>query len=478
MGKRKTVIAGSGLSALLLARALRKYNPSGEEIVVIERDRQIGGQFGSIDYGSNGFFDYGMHIYYECSRPEIDTLFTGLMPDEEWNILENNRKDIAGIYYNGVLQTGTPYPDLRSLPEEKRKAYIGELFLNMEKAGEADPGDNASCHDILNNHFGALITNEVFTPILQKLYERHPSELDQIATQLTTINRVALFNEAVMSDLMKAAAVRARICYPDQLTLPPYRTSPQRGFYPRKYGMVNVCNLLKRELEKENVTFLTSTQISSIDITDDRITALKITSGDKSSVIEDLADVYWSAGLPPLSSLLKLDTSDLQYDKQVNVAFYVNVLLDKPPVMGELYYFYCFDKGFRTFRVTNYTSYCPDAAGARGYPVCVEMWMKQTDPADQKEVTEMALKELKTFGVIDETHKVLFSDANKPAGGGFPLPTRRNVENMNTIRERIAERNISNLRPIGVYADKNVFFIKDVLMHMFRVAIGDKTTVQ
>lgn len=128
MNCKKTVIVGSGLSALMMARMIKKYRDTMADIVILEKEEQVGGQYGSINYGEYGYFDIGMHIIYETCIPEIDNLFEDLLPEEDWIILENNYKDIAGIYVNGRLQTDTPYVDLRHSSPEKWREYIAELF--------------------------------------------------------------------------------------------------------------------------------------------------------------------------------------------------------------------------------------------------------------------------------------------------------------------------------------------------------------
>ena len=471
MSKPNIIISGSGMSALMVARTIKKYKDPQANITIIERDDKIGGQFGSVSYGEHGYFDYGMHIYYESCIPEIDTLFTSLMPDEDWNILIDNLKDAAGIYVNGNLQLETPYVDLRNLSAEKRKQYIAELFTHIEKQDGKELREGANAYEILEHHFGELITNEVFVPILEKLYKTHPSSLDEIATQLTTINRVALFDEKLMLDLMKSREIRSRICYPNQYTMPPYRTTSQRGFYPKQYGIFRVLEKFKSLLEAEGVSFLTSSVISELKINNDRVESISVTKKESVKEIKNIEKLYWSAGLPSLAIALKLDLSGFTYDKQVNTAYYVNFLFDKNPEMDKLYYFYCFDKGFRTFRVTNYTNYCPAANEGRGFPLCVELWTNAGDPDKEEELVNLALKELRTFGVINDTYKIQFAKADKVQGGGFPLPTVKNVGNMNTIRGMITDRGIKNVVPIGVYASKNVFFIKDVLMDTYKKVI-------
>lgn len=445
---------------------IRCYKDPNAEIIIIEREDGIGGQFGSIDYGSHGYFDYGMHIYYESCVPEIDKLFTSLLPEEEWNILSGNFKDASGIFFNGKLQTKCPYVDLRDFPEERIKQFTGDLFATLRKNQNKCPENDANTYDILTHHFGPIITDEVFVPILKKLYFNHASDLDEIATKLTALNRVALFDEELMLDLMKSTLIRARICFPDQYTMPPYRTNSQRGFYPKQFGMYNVLEKFKTILESEGVEFMTSTITSSFNIDKNTITSIEVKNSKGIIRIDSINEVYWTAGLPPLALMLKQDLSGMRNDKR-RAACYVNLLFEKKPSMDKLYYFYCFDKGFRTFRVTNYANYCPNANEGRGFPLCVEIWPEQDDSPLDQHVIDLALSELKSFGVIAEGSVPLFAKVEKVHGGGFPLPTVNNMLNMNTIREHIQNCGITNLTPIGVMSKKNIFFIKDILIDAY-----------
>jgi len=454
------VISGTGLSSLLTAKLLLKRFPNAK-IHLIEKENKIGGQFGSVNYGNNQIFDYGMHIYYESCISEIDELFQEILPISEWNILEENLKDSAGLFYNNNLQTLTPYIDLRNLPEEKKNEYLCEIFKNFELTkGEKEP-ENVSAFEILKYRFGEKICNEIFSPILYKLYQTHAQNLDEIATKLTTINRVALFSEELMLDLTQSNIIRERICFPNQYTMPNYRSNNQRGFYPKKYGMFAVLEKIKLDLEFKGVNFHMSTTITDIEIKENRILSINLSNNMK---VENIDSLMWTVGLPSLSNLLKIKISDLKYDKQKNIAYYVNFTFNKNPEMDKLYYFYCFDEGFRTFRVTNYYNYCPDASSRGGFPICVEIWNREGDSTDLDVITSNTLNELKKFGVINSEYKVLFSKIDPVLGTGFPLPSCNNINTMNTIRERIKNENISNLIPLGVYSSQNVFFIKDVLI--------------
>ena len=226
--------------------------------------------------------------------------------------------------------------------------------------------------------------------------------------------------------------------------------------------MFRVLDKFKESLEQDGVVFLTSAMITKLNIEQQRVKSISIKEEKGESTLEDINEIYWTAGLPPLAASLGVNMQGFNYDKRPQ-SYYVNFLFDKKPEMDLLYYFYCFEKGNRSFRVTNYSNYCPGANNGRGYPVCVEVWPE----AEDTEIENIATKELKQFGVIDDSYKILFVQKEKVHGGGFPLPTITNVSNMNTIREKIEEKEIKNIIPIGVMAEKNVFFIKDILIDAY-----------
>jgi protoporphyrinogen oxidase len=461
--KSNIIISGSGLASLITAKHLLKVKPNAQ-IHIIEKENEIGGQFGSVTYDNNQIFDYGMHIYYESSIPEIDKLFEDTLPKNEWIILEGNLKDVAGLYYNNTLQTLTPYIDLRNFPEDKKNEYLCDIFNNFEYTKGKDEPTNVSAFEILKFRFGEKICREIFSPIFDKLYQTSAENLDEIATRLTTINRLALFSEELMLDLIKSEKIRETICFPNQFILPNYRTNSQRGFYPKKFGMISVLKKIKSDLEENGVKFHLSNSITELEFSEKNINSVKLQNNFK---IKNIDSLIWTSGLHSLSNLLNLNISDLKVDKQKNKSFYVFLTFNKNPEMGKLYYFYCFDKGFNTFRVTNYFNYCFDASSRDGYPICVEVWNNEEETSDIDLITSNTLKELMKFGIINQEYKVLFSKTIPVTGIGFPLPTLNNIDSINTIRERILHENILNLIPIGVYSSKNVFFIKDVLLDMF-----------
>jgi protoporphyrinogen oxidase len=463
MSEKPIIISGSGLSSLILARMVRTLLKESAPILIVEQAEEIGGQFRSFNYGQHGVFDHGMHIYYECCIPHVDTLFTGIFGDDDWEVLVGNRKDIAGLFVNGSLQLDTPYVDLRKSDPDFLRRCISELLLHVQSSMSSERFPGRSAYDVTRRQFGEFITDHVFVPIFDKLYQRHPRTLDELATHLTAVNRVALFDSKMALELMNSEPLRSRICYPDQLNMPDLRASSQRGFYPKQYGMFRAIDRLREILEHEDTHFITSSRITELITQGRRIASATIRAASGKETKVDVDRLYWTSGNPPLATLLGIDLSDLPFDRNNKETYYVNFLFEESPAMGELYYFYAFERDCRTFRVTNYTNYCPAAALSRGYPVCVELWVRSGDPTDHDEIVNVAREELVKFGVVQEGAIEKFSRVEKASAGGFPLPSIVNVSFLETARDRIAERLYDNLQMFGVYSSNKTFFIKDVL---------------
>ena len=446
------VIVGGGLPSLLFASLLSKRDPS-KSIVIIESSDQVGGLFKSTQNQNGDTFDQGMHIYYETEIEEVDQAFLDILPPEEWQYLEGNKKDIAGIFYNGKLQLDTPYPDLRGFSKEKKLAYFQSLFQHIETKSTQD---YKNVFDLLIDQFGEITTREIIEPILKKLYNLNGTDLDPLAFRLTAINRIALFSKEVVDDLMKSDYVRARIAYPDQLGLMYERESRSRGIYPRKFGFGKVINKLTEKLQERGVSFLFNTRIKELAIQENRINYL-ICNDKKETKIKIEKGIIWSADV---FSLLKLMNVKTESKIKIEQKRYVNIVLKHYPNMGDLYYFYNFDVISEIFRVTNFTAYCSDAANGDRFPICVEFWSKDVLTEDQ--IISKTIYDLIKMNVIAGSESISHAEVSKlPIL--FPTPSVEAIRSIHDARTILAQKKIENLVLTGALSSKNVFFLHEVL---------------
>jgi protoporphyrinogen oxidase len=462
---RTTAIAGAGLTGLMCALKMKLSNPS-ENIIVFEKAPSAGGMYNSVEYENGIIFDHGMHVIYESCNPEIDSLYRLVMPENDWNIYQDNEKDIAGLFFNGKLQTYSHYIDLRSLPKQKKEEFLSSIinsindnFQNKEK----------SALDFLYGQFGKSLAEQVHAPLLKQIYGYSADNLDPFMIKATALDRVIILDSDVIKNLMTSPAIRSRIAFPDQLKLPIRRIQNQKALYPRKFGMKYFIEKLLQKLDSLGVPVLTSTAVEHSSFDNWHVDKLTLRTRNDSVLSIDIKNIIWSAGMPSLSEFLKIDTTDLEFDRGPGV-IYVNILLDHPPNMDRLYYFYCYDPNFSTFRVTNYSSYCPGACSAGKYPICVEIWPSKVGlektQISKEQAVKIALQEIATFGIIGDAHQVIFASAEKSAGD-FPVLTKRNSASFEAIRRRIKDHGVKNILNVGLMAENGLFFLPDVLNHAF-----------
>ena len=460
------VVVGGGIAGLVAALLLAERK--NRSVIVVERESEIGGLLRCFDYGTHGKFDYGMHNMYETGSADLDDILFSLLPKDEWQLLEGSQRDLAGLVFSGRVQHNSPYPDLRFLPEEQWRSCASGFFRQLSE-GTKWGGDNA--FDESRTRLGLDIANLVIAPAVKKQFGLEARELSSFATRLTTLSRVVMFNEPVFGDLMVSDAIRDRLAYPDQRSLPQRWASGKKAYYPRAYGMYRVIDALRQRLEKAGATILTSTQVGAMEVANGAVRGLSLQHASGSvRRVDDLGQLVWTSGLPALGGGLGLDLQGYTFDLARKTVV-VNILLKEPPAMGDLYYLYCYEQGCSTFRISNFSAYCDGAKRADGYPVAVELLLDAPLPAPQ-ELVQIALRELMQFGVISSTEQVNFQ-AVETLAAGFPMPSVRNFEVLADIRARIQALELGNLTTLGILAEDKVFFQRDVLAQAYRKILGE-----
>lgn len=480
MVKNSVVIVGAGpvgiLASVLLARAWPDKN-----IILIEKSAHIGGLLRSVDYGEHGCFDYGAHNFQETLLEELDQIFLGVLPKDEWNVLAGSQREIAGHFFQGKLHCNSPFLDLRSLSDEDYQSCIKDFFLNLCSAKRSAPTSLESAYDFCCLNYGKYIAEKVIQPILNKYFGKEMNTLHRLPLDFLHLNRLTFLDEAIVEDLTKSNILRERIAFTDQRELPLDRSAGKRNFYPVKMGMQQVIDGFQRLLEKLNVKVMTGSVISNITLEKSRVTSVRVK--DKQGVESDFSTdhLIWAAGVHSLAVNLELTQSSDVFDKPLQTVF-VHLRLDKKLKALDLHYIYPFDSDFYTYRVVNYANYCPQANEGPDYPVTLEMFLPEQEEYHPKATVDRAIDELRRMGLIEADTNIVFSSAEKTTEG-FPMPTLQNIKLGQIRRERIKAKQLKNLTLLGVLSEDNLFFHKDVIVHAFQtvkflIARSLKTSTQ
>lgn len=461
------LINGSGISGLLGALLWKKRKPE-DVVVIIEKSAEFGGLLRAFDYGEYGKFDYGMHNMLETGFPALDELIFSLLPPEEWQILEGAKRDLAGVFFNGTLQQNSIYLDLRNLPEEEYRQCLADFFDNLNRreilTNQEQTRMSASAY--AEYRFGKLITQKAIAPALEKNHRRPLAELDYMATLLTPMNRVVLFDEALMRQLLDNPLISERIAFPEQRNLPLEKSSGRRAYYPKKYGMYRLVESLLKELKAAGVLLWNNTELKKIDYSNHRIHKAELQQNGNAVTLHNIQQLVWTGNMPLLGRFLGLDYSNLVFDPPLKTVV-ANILVDKPLEMGDLYYFFCYDKNFSTYRLTNFSNYCEGAYRNGGYPLSIEMLVTPAEANDQRGLEEKALQDLNNFQILAPDAKVIWAKA-EILESGFPMPSVDNAAGLRTIRQQIQSLQLQNLCLLGILSEENLFFQTDVLIDTYK----------
>ena len=232
---KNIIIIGGGIPGIFSALFTAKNYPDSN-IFLIESENLIGGLYNSINDSEGGVFDKGMHLYYETCNEEIDSIIRNCLKENEWHYLKDNYKDIAGVYYNGKLETNTPYLHINQVNKDHLKDCLSDFFLSLENEAPSFKTCN-SVREFLEKRFGYSLTEELFEPVIQKLWRNHSSNLHATTTRLVLMDRISIFSEKATKDLMKSNRLKSRVAFPDQMKLDLSYRNKQAGLYPKSFAI-------------------------------------------------------------------------------------------------------------------------------------------------------------------------------------------------------------------------------------------------
>jgi hypothetical protein len=209
----------------------------------------------------------------------------------------------------------------------------------------------------------------------------------------------------------------------------------------------------------------TGCQLATLEIDADRVTRARLGTANCAESVA-VSAIVWTTSLPPLAKLLgarAIPLSDAPLATRV-----VHLRLRAPPSMGELYYFYCYDDGYATFRVSNPAAYCPSAATPAGHPLTVELHYPPGQAANDEAALRTATTETIRMGIVPAETDVRQAFV-APGSGAFPVPSLRNVASMANAHREITSAAPGNLHVVSPDPATGSFYLGDALRAGFPV---------
>jgi len=453
----KITVIGGGISGIFSSLLLKKKFPNSE-VELIETSKSLGGLFNSYTYPNYGRFDYGMHNIYETGISEIDEILHSLLPAEQWDFLEGNNRDLAGIFFNNKIQTNTVFPDTRNL--KKNNIYIREIERSVNEKQTKSNIKNAT--DYFNKKFGITYSQDIIEPILEKTYKLKTDQLSPFAGSLIPLSRVCALDIHQLTNQKE----NNLFCFPEQRELPKNLIPHKKALYPKERGCSLVTEAAISKLLDLGVTIKLNFKVDSFIYDRDSVIGY---NRNKETFKSDL--IISTIGPIALARIASIDFKPKFTHKPFHTVIVNFATKMKPNMIQDLHYLFCYDKDYLTYRATFYPNFCSSAQTERFYPFNVELLIDGDLNTDEKHYELVAKEELLRMGIVNSTDDFLFSKS-EVLPYGFPRPSTGNIEVFQSARFKIKELGLKNLIVGGVLSEENLFFQGSVISDIYKKIIA------
>jgi phytoene dehydrogenase-like protein len=438
------VIVGGGIAGLAAARILSER---GQCVTLIESAPTLGGLLRSRPRGDWGDFDFGTHLFSETGLEPLDAvLFLDQRNSDDWL---GHAHCVQDVFYAGARRE-SPFIDIRLLSAPTHNRAWTELRA-LPAAGATTP---ANLEEMVLATYGPTLLEQVFAPVMAKMYGVAPTELARDAHLLFGLKRL-IMGTAEESRAMKAAQAwhDERIAF-HQVT---EGAAHVQHFYPRERGIGHWVEQTQNRLEQAGARVLTNSNVRRLGIESERVTEVELTDGTRLPCTR----LIWSA---PTFHLLKLAAlpmpAGVSPPRHRRVQL-VDLVLDQP-LETRAHYVTCYEPTLCTFRITNY-------AALRGHPgqnparVTLEVLANADDCIGV--TAQSLLAELVTMQLVPPHTRVLefwLDNVNH----GFPILTPAFMQDALALAQT-AETGLTNVMLAG-RASGRVFFTKEVLLDVWQ----------
>tara|TARA_R110002096_G_scaffold85802_2_gene197848 strand:+ start:2508 stop:3845 length:1338 start_codon:yes stop_codon:yes gene_type:complete len=438
----KVVIAGGGIAGIIGSIILAE---KGDSVTLVESGESCGGLLRSYQAPNGTEYDYGTHILKETGHQMVDDLVFGKLEPEKWQNLDRLR---VGNYFGGDIYPTSQFIDIRKLPSGSfDKALVEYISLGEEIS-------TGNLEEYAKSFYGPTLTEELWKPLMAKLFGQDLADLDVSALSLVGYGRVIALDRHQTIEIKKSEMYDRKFGHAtwDE------GLSSQMNFYPVAEGIELWIKQLLRQAEEAGVTILTGTSIDKIEHCNTKVNQVNLSSGDAIEVDR----LIWTL---PTSLLFRNAGVEFQADPPL---FRSSILLNfefDAPFLTDLYFLYCNDPDMLSFRITLYPNLRELPEGEEPpYNCTVEVMADEEVFLDEARVRERVLGELVTMGIIAPEHQIvhekIFSSKK-----GFPIPTVSYKQNSERLYDEV-KAEFSNVDVIGRGSGK-VHFMHEVMVDLW-----------
>ena len=438
------IVVGGGIAGILSAILLKKKQPQ-DRVLLIESEPECGGLLRSIVDDKGNEFDYGTHIVGDTGIKELDSILQKDI-DENWYRLPILK---PGNYLHGHFHKYSQLMYAAALPKET----LAQATYELLSADHAQAKLAANQLDYCLTTYGKTFTDQLFAPLLNKLFGAPLETLHKDAHRLFGYDRIILGPAHMMRELKHSPHLN------DILAFESYNegVSSALNYYPKQGKGVGLwVEDLVGQAADLGVEVHTSTQVTGIK-TDNKKVCQLVT--EQLGAI-DCDELIWTIPLFPLIKLTKLSFTP-NYRPTIRKMRLHHFIFDRP-FDTHNFHVYCNDPDMESFRITLYPNIAKDGEQNGKYRCTVEVLSEHLDNIEQHEAAILA--ELKTMGVVNSEAQVI-SQFTTLITNGFPVYTNEFVDELKRQRDCVSEQ-LDNVRLLGK-ASANNFFMADVLAEVF-----------
>lgn len=413
----ETLIIGAGISGLATAAALGK----GSDLVVLERDAEIGGYCKTVR--QDGFvWDYSGHFFHFKNR-DIEAWLRARMPGQ--NIRSVEKKSFVSLKGK---QIDFPFQkNIHQLPQQDFIDCLHDLYFARAPGMPQQPEGNFK--EMLYARFGRSIAEKFLIPYNEKLY----------ATDLSTLDRDAMgrfFPHAELTDIIRNMKQADNATYNAHFTYP-------------EGGAIEYVKAIASEVEPSAIHL--NEGVESIDL------ARKIVRTTKGEY--RFERLVTSAPFPTLLKLCGLPVDDTYTWNQVLV---FNLGFDsKGP--RETHWVYFPDRSLAFYRIGFYDNIFDHPRMS----LYVELGYPRNAKVDVAAAREQVLEGLKREGVI--TTQKLISEHSVLMNPAYVHITSKSNSEVARVKAELAK---SGVYSIGRYGSWTYCSIEDNIIEARALVAG------